>query len=127
MGVDPSLFAQALMYHAHRYSKQSWAGEPEINPLDSYEEREQVEGWELTPRECLELAYGGVLREKAVQAGNAFTTAYQLSSLMDDNRLEYRVRDKRQCIKWVVTRSQVCSCTLFGININLSAYYEYLV
>ena len=34
-----------------------------------YEEREQVEGWEMTPYECLDLAYGGVLREKFVQAG----------------------------------------------------------
>jgi len=37
-----------------------------------YEEREQVEGWEMTPYECLDLAYGGVLREKYVQAGMFF-------------------------------------------------------
>lgn len=34
-----------------------------------YEEREEVEGWELTPEHCLGLALGGVLREKQVQAG----------------------------------------------------------
>jgi protein phosphatase PTC7 len=68
-GVDPSLFSQALMYHAHRYSKDSWAGEPEIDPTLDYEEREQIEGWELTPYDCMDLAYGSVLREKAVQAG----------------------------------------------------------
>ncbi|KAI5124507.1 hypothetical protein M0805_003031 [Coniferiporia weirii] len=71
VGVDPSLFSQALMYHAHRYSKQAWAGEPEIDPLHNYEEREQVQGWELTPRECLELAHGAVLREKTVEAGSS--------------------------------------------------------
>lgn len=68
-GVDPSLFSQALMYHSHRYSRSAWAGEPEIDPLLDYEEREQTEGWEMTPYECLDLAYGGVLREKFVQAG----------------------------------------------------------
>ena len=68
-GVDPSLFSQALMYHAHRYSKAAWPGEPEVDPTQEYEEREQVEGWELTPLECLESAYGGVLRERNVLAG----------------------------------------------------------
>lgn len=68
-GVDPSLFSQALMYHAHRYSRNAWAGEPEIDPTLDYEEREQIEGWEMTPYECLDLAYQGVLREKSVLAG----------------------------------------------------------
>ena len=68
-GIDPSLFSQALMYHAHRYSRNAWAGEPEIDPTKDYEEREQVEGWEMTPYECLDLAFGGVLRERLVQAG----------------------------------------------------------
>ena len=68
-GVDPSLFSQALMYHAHRYSKSSWAGEPETDPIQEAEENQQVEGWEMSPAECLELAYGGVLRERDVKAG----------------------------------------------------------
>ncbi|KAG5652744.1 hypothetical protein H0H81_003885 [Sphagnurus paluster] len=70
-GVDPSLFSQALMFHAHRYSRNAWAGEPEIDPTLDYEEREEIEGWEMTPYECLDLAYGGVLREKYVQAGSS--------------------------------------------------------
>ena len=70
-GVDPSLFSQALMYHAHRYSKIAWPGEPEVDPTQEYEEREQVEGWELSPLECLESAYGGVLRERNVVAGTS--------------------------------------------------------
>ena len=57
------------MFHSHRYSRSAWAGEPEIDPTLDYEEREQIEGWEMTPYECLDLAYGGVLREKLVQAG----------------------------------------------------------
>lgn len=72
-GVDPALFSQALMYHAHRYSRNAWAGEPEIDPTMDYEEREQIEGWEMTPYECLDLAYGGVLREKYVLAGMSMT------------------------------------------------------
>jgi protein phosphatase PTC7 len=54
-GVDPSLFSQALMFHAHRYSRSAWAGEPEVDPAQDYEEREQVEGWELTPYECMDV------------------------------------------------------------------------
>jgi protein phosphatase PTC7 len=72
-GVDPSLFAQTLMYHAHRYSRLGWAGEPEIDPTQEYEERERVEGWELTPYKCLECAYHGVLRERLVDAGLFFS------------------------------------------------------
>ena len=80
-GVDPSLFSQALMYHAHRYSRNAWAGEPEIDPTMDYEEREQIEGWEMTPYECLDLAYGGVLREKYVQAGKDWLLVWGWSKL----------------------------------------------
>ncbi|KIJ69408.1 hypothetical protein HYDPIDRAFT_106015 [Hydnomerulius pinastri MD-312] len=79
-GVDPSLFAQTLMYHAHRYSRDSWAGEPEIDPTQDYEVRERVEGWEMTPYECLELAYHGVLREKLVQAGSSTACMISLNT-----------------------------------------------
>ncbi|TFK29931.1 protein serine/threonine phosphatase 2C [Coprinopsis marcescibilis] len=79
-GVDPSLFSQALMFHAHRYSRNAWAGEPEVDPTMDYEEREQVEGWEMTPYECLDLAYGGVLREKFVQAGSSTACIISLNA-----------------------------------------------
>ena len=68
-GVDPSLFSQALMYHAHRYSTTGWPGEPEIDPTQDYEESQSVEGWELLPADCLQLAHQGVLRERNVIAG----------------------------------------------------------
>lgn len=67
MGVDPAMFSQALMFHAHRYSKGAWAGEPETDPTQDLDE--PVEGWELTPQECIDLAYGGVIREKSVIVG----------------------------------------------------------
>ncbi|KAJ7247621.1 phosphatase 2C-like domain-containing protein [Mycena haematopus] len=79
-GVDPSLFSQALMYHAHRYSRSAWAGEPEVDPALDYTEREEVEGWELTPYECMDLAYGGVLREKLVEAGSSTACIITLNS-----------------------------------------------
>ncbi|KAJ7759263.1 phosphatase 2C-like domain-containing protein [Mycena metata] len=79
-GVDPALFSQALMFHAHRYARSAWAGEPEVDPTLDYEEREQVEGWELTPYECMDLAYGGVLREKAVEAGSSTACILTLNS-----------------------------------------------
>jgi protein phosphatase PTC7 len=66
-GVDPSLFSQALMYHAHRCSKTAWAGEPEIDP--TVEDDAKIEGGELVPLDCLEIAYGGVLNERGVNAG----------------------------------------------------------
>ncbi|KAF5373902.1 hypothetical protein D9758_000574 [Tetrapyrgos nigripes] len=79
-GVDPSLFSQLLMYHAHRYCRAAWAGEPEIDPTMDYEEREQVEGWELTPYSCLDLAYGGVLRERRVPAGSSTACILSLNA-----------------------------------------------
>ncbi|KZP11994.1 hypothetical protein FIBSPDRAFT_898576 [Athelia psychrophila] len=79
-GVDPSLFSQTLMFHAHRYTRAAWAGEPEIDPTLEYEEREEVEGWELTPKECLDLAYGGVLRERMVEAGSSTSCLINLNA-----------------------------------------------
>jgi len=79
-GVDPAIFSQSLMYHAHRYARNAWAGEPEIDPTLDYEEREQVEGWELTPYNGLALAFGGVLREKYVQAGSSTACMLTLNS-----------------------------------------------
>ncbi|KAG0707774.1 phosphatase 2C-like domain-containing protein [Suillus ampliporus] len=79
-GVDPSLFAQTLMYHAHRYSRIAWAGEPEIDPTQEYEERERVEGWELTPYKCLECAHHAVLRERLVEAGSSTACLISLNS-----------------------------------------------
>jgi len=69
--TNPALFTQALMYHCHRYSKQGWAGEPETDPTQCYEEREAIEGWELSPARCLENAHTAVLREKGVVAGKS--------------------------------------------------------
>lgn len=69
--TNPALFSQALMYHCHRYAKRGWAGEPETDPTQGYEERETIEGWELTPAQCLENAHTAVLREKRVVAGKS--------------------------------------------------------
>ena len=66
------------MYHCHRYSKQGWAGEPETDPTQCYEEREAIEGWELTPTQCLENAHTAVLREKSVAAGKSAPTTMSL-------------------------------------------------
>ena len=66
------------MYHCHRYSKQGWAGEPESDPTQGYEERETIEGWELTPAQCLENAHTAVLREKSVVAGKPASTIRSL-------------------------------------------------
>lgn len=78
MGIDPAMFSQALMFHAHRYSKGAWAGEPETDPTQDLDE--PVEGWELTPQECIDLAYGGVLREKAVTCGSSTACVINLNA-----------------------------------------------
>ena len=57
------------MYYAHQYSRNACAGEPEIDPTMDYEEHEQIEGEEMTPYECLDLAYESVLRDKHVESG----------------------------------------------------------
>ncbi|KAH7889705.1 phosphatase 2C-like domain-containing protein [Phlebopus sp. FC_14] len=79
-GVDPSLFSQALMYHAHRYSRDSWAGEPEIDPTQDYDIPQRVDGCELTPYQCLKLAYSGILGEKHVQAGSSTACLISLNA-----------------------------------------------
>ncbi|KAI6150775.1 phosphatase 2C-like domain-containing protein [Pisolithus tinctorius] len=79
-GVDPSLFAQSLMYYAHRSSRDSWAGEPEFDPTQDQQERNQVDGRELTPYQCLDLAYHGVLRDNLVEAGSSTACLVSLNA-----------------------------------------------
>ncbi|KAK7054907.1 Protein phosphatase 2C 7 [Paramarasmius palmivorus] len=106
-GVDPSLFSQSLMYHSHRYSRNAWAGEPEVDPTLDYEEREQVEGWELTPYACLDLAYGGVLREKAVQAGKQNLQAHAFeSSYTQWTRVKHGLLAYLKCVFRTITICQ---------------------
>lgn len=81
--TNPALFSQALMYHCHRYAKRGWAGEPETDPTHGYEERETIEGWELTPAQCLENAHTAVLREKGVIAGES---AFALGAFLRRSR-----------------------------------------
>jgi protein phosphatase PTC7 len=110
-GIDPSLFSQTLMYHAHRYSRGAWAGEPEIDPALDYAEREVVEGWEMPPLECLDLAYGGVLRERFVEAGERRSVlCFTQQRLFMAPRVQHSVPDKSQCIFWSTAISKV-SCT----------------
>lgn len=75
------------MYHAHRYSRGAWAGEPEIDPALDYEEREEIEGWEMTPQECLDLAYGGVMRERFVEAGQSHSCLIVYMMMSSDSSL----------------------------------------
>jgi len=69
-GVDPSKFSQALMYHCARHFSSSWAGEPPSDPIDwDMQPGDTVEGGEMTPHACLELAHTAVLGERAIEAG----------------------------------------------------------
>lgn len=42
-----------------------------------------IEGWELTPQECIELSHGGVLRERIVQAGETFLYLIRYTTITD--------------------------------------------
>ena len=54
------------MYYAHESLGSTWAGKPEIDPTT---DDEQTEGQEMTPFECLDLAYNRVLQDDLVMAG----------------------------------------------------------
>ncbi|KAI6108972.1 phosphatase 2C-like domain-containing protein [Pisolithus thermaeus] len=79
-GVDPSLFAQSLMYHAHRHSRDAWAGEPEIDPTQDQPERAGEDGREITPHQCLDLAYHSVLQDRLVEAGSSTACLVSLNA-----------------------------------------------
>ena len=65
------------MYHAHKFAKQGWAGEPEIDPLAEVENEgsRRFVSQELLPRKCLQLSYEAVLNEPEVQAGELDSSA----------------------------------------------------
>lgn len=52
------------MYHAHQVSRSAWAGQPKEDDND-----EEFEGQEMTPHQCLELAYRRVMQDWHVLAG----------------------------------------------------------
>lgn len=65
--LDPGLFSQALMYYASEAAAQNWPSEPESDPTS--EVPIQVPGKELSPTECLDIAFKGVLRDRHVEGG----------------------------------------------------------
>lgn len=95
------------MYHADRYSRAAWAGEPEIDPTQEYEEREKVEGWELSPYDCLELAYHGVLRERLVEAGLFYQCCPPYPYSEHLLRFKYRLFNQSQLIHRHAASSEV--------------------
>lgn len=55
------------MYHAARYAKRGWADDSYPSSANSPED--SIQPWELTPENCLELAFNAVLRDTLVDAG----------------------------------------------------------
>ena len=112
-GVDPSLFSQALMYHSHRYAKVGWAGEPEVDATQDYEDREAVEGWELHPRDCLKSAYQATLRERGVVAGAPpiLYDTYVRVHLSASRRFQYRLSHQPQRVLRTFARRKVSFST----------------
>ncbi|KAJ7109372.1 phosphatase 2C-like domain-containing protein [Mycena epipterygia] len=79
-GVDCSMFSQALMYYAHGHFENGWAGEPEINPILEAPVEAAPEGVEMTPSQCLELAYHDVLADDSVEAGSSTACLLTINS-----------------------------------------------
>lgn len=59
-GIDPSIFSQALMYYAHEHCQNGKAGEPTSGTSQEKD---------MTPLECMQLAYDDVLADDFVEAG----------------------------------------------------------
>lgn len=55
------------MYYASEAAAQNWPGEPESDPTS--EVPIEVPGKELSPTECLDIAFKGVLRDRHVEGG----------------------------------------------------------
>ncbi|KAJ7452416.1 phosphatase 2C-like domain-containing protein [Mycena galericulata] len=70
-GIDCSMFSQALMYYAHGHFANGWAGEPEIDPTVEAHTNSTPEGVEMTPSECLQLAYHDVLADESIEVGSS--------------------------------------------------------
>lgn len=68
-GVNPALFATALMYYGARYCKEAFVGE--ATAVDGGEDEDLTSSLVLDPRECLRLAYESVLRDDLVEAGKS--------------------------------------------------------
>jgi len=65
------MFSQALMYYAHGHFRNGWAGEPEIDHTVEAHVNPIPDGAEMTPSECLQLAYHDVLADKVIEAGSS--------------------------------------------------------
>lgn len=61
------------MYYASEAAASNWPGEPESDPTS--EVPLQVPGKELSPTECLDIAFKGVLKDRFVEGG--MYSAYQ--------------------------------------------------
>ncbi|KAJ7709909.1 phosphatase 2C-like domain-containing protein [Mycena rosella] len=79
-GIDSSMFSQALMYYAHGHFENGWAGEPEIDPTLEAPVEASPEGVEMTPSECLDLAYHDVLGDESIEAGSSTACLLTLNS-----------------------------------------------
>lgn len=66
-GIDPGIFSQAFMYYSSKYCRKAWAGESDA--IAATEDEETTSNWELTPEECLRLAYEAVLRDRLIDGG----------------------------------------------------------
>ncbi|KAG8907168.1 hypothetical protein FRB99_005140 [Tulasnella sp. 403] len=68
-GQDPGVFSQGLMYYSSKYCRDSWAGE--ADPVVDSEGEATSPHREVTPTECLRLAYDSVLQDRLVGAGSS--------------------------------------------------------
>ena len=106
-GINTSFFPQTLMYYAaHQFSCGAGAG-AETNPAMDYkfEASEPFKGQQMTPYECLDLAYSRVLQDKHVEGGEHLTqlhkrTAFFISSMHIAFRFKYSLYSQSGLFFW---------------------------
>ncbi|KAJ7940643.1 phosphatase 2C-like domain-containing protein [Mycena leptocephala] len=76
-GIDSGMFSQALMYYASNHFENGWAGEPEIDTIETG----TPEGVEMTPSKVLRLAYHDVLADETVEAGSCTACLLTLNTV----------------------------------------------
>jgi len=97
--VDPSLFSQALMYHAHQFATSQTGGKREREPILDTEQPKANDEEDISPKTYLRQAYHRVIADDFVNAGgstaciitmNAYSGLLHAANLGDSGFLIFR-------------------------------------
>lgn len=86
-----------------------------------------MEGRELTPQECLDYAYGCVLREESVACGVYWSLYLAAEYLANHNRFEHRLYPQPERVFWFITSGKVCTSVIKCLMLTNSVVLATLV